>query len=211
MEWASIKPSEFGERHERSRVFVASPPESLATDTLWSLLHTAVAQHVFESVFLKLVSIKRNLGSVLHGMDAILEGKGYYPMTKEIQKGLRTTKSSANKSWVICCETRLKGALNRISPVGFYLLFWFSVVLDASSTILTMRLVPQNLWVEANPLFYTFGPIQFFVIYLGVNISLFLLSAYHQARWGQGASLLLISIVVHGSLGMKNLLQLAAF
>jgi len=119
--------------------------------------------------------------------------------------------SSTSKSWVIRGETRLKGALNRIYPVGLYILFWFSIVLDASSTILTMRLRPQYLWVEANPLFYTFGPIQFFVIYLVVNISLFLLSAYHQAQWGRGAFLLLISIVVHGSLGMKNLLQLLAF
>lgn len=103
---------------------------------------------------------------------------------------------------------RLKCVINGIFPLGVYILFWFSVILDMSSTILTMMSVPQYQWIETNPLFYTLDPTQFFVIYLSTNVSLFLLILHHHTKWGRGASLLYISIFVHGSLGMKNLIQL---
>lgn len=129
-------------------------------------------------------------------------------MTKWIRKPSQKTEISAIKSWLITWEMRLKAVLNGICPLGVYILFWFSVILDATSTILTMRSIPLYQWIEANPLFYTLDPTQFFVIYILTNASLFILSAYHQNRWRRGASLLYISIFVHGSLGMKNLIQL---
>ena len=93
-------------------------------------------------------------------------------------------------------------------PLGIYLLFWLSVILDLSITILIMRSIPQYQWREANPLFYTLNPNQFFVVYILTNVSLFALSAYHHKRWGRGAVLLYISIFIHGLLGMNNLIQL---
>ena len=129
-------------------------------------------------------------------------------MTNWIRKRSQKTEISVIKAWLIIWEMRLKGVLKGIFPLGVYILFWSSVILDVSSTILTMRLGPQYQWMEVNPLFYTFGPNQFFMIYILVNVSLFVISAYHQARWGRGASLLYISIFIHGSLGMSNLIQL---
>jgi hypothetical protein len=105
------------------------------------------------------------------------------------------------------CAMRLN-VLNGRYPLGIYSFFWLSVILDMSSTILTLRFVPQYQWVEANPLFYTLDPTLFFVIYILTNVSLFLLILHHQAQRGRGASLLYISIFVHGSLGMTNLIQL---
>jgi len=105
-------------------------------------------------------------------------------------------------------ETRLRAVVKGRRLLGIYILFWCSVLLDAGSTLLTMRLVPQYQWVEANSLFYTLGSNQFFITSLMVNVALFAFSAYHQSQWGRGASLLYLSIVVHGALGVKNLVQL---
>lgn len=129
-------------------------------------------------------------------------------MRKWIQKRSKKTEMSVIRSWLLTYEMRLKDVLSGIFPLGVYILFWFSVILDLSSTMLTMKLIPQTRWIEANPLFYALGPIQFFVISILINAALFLLSKHHQAQWRRGASLLFISILVHGSLGMKNLTQL---
>ena len=138
----------------------------------------------------------------------LLLSEGYYCMKDGIRNRSQKTEISEIRSWLVTWEMRLKGVLKGIYPLGVYVLFWFSVILDLSSTILTMNLGPQYQWIEMNPLFYTFGSLQFGLIYLLTNVSLFVLSAHHQTKWGRGAFLLYISIVVHGSLGMKNLIQL---
>jgi len=93
-------------------------------------------------------------------------------------------------------------------PIGVYILFWFSVILDFGSTLLAMSLGSQYRWIEANPLFYELGPIRFFATYVFVNVFLFLIALHYQTRWKWGAIVLLVSVLVHGSYGINNLIQL---
>ena len=102
----------------------------------------------------------------------------------------------------------LKAIIDRIYPLGIYLLFWFSVILDFGSTVLAMNLGSQYLWIEANPLFYTLGPILFFAAYVFINASLFLMAFQHQTRWKRGAIVLLFSVLAHGLYGINNLIQI---
>jgi hypothetical protein len=132
---------------------------------------------------------------------------GYYRMTKWIRKRSQTTAITAIKSWLITCQRRLKSVVSGRYPLGVYVLFWLSVILDLSSTSLTMRSVPQHQWIEVNPLFYTLDSTLFFVIYILTNVSLFLLILHHQVQWKRGASLArarayciyLLSFTVHSA------------
>ena len=102
----------------------------------------------------------------------------------------------------------LKSIFDCIYPFGIYLLFWFNVILDFGSTVLAMNLGFQYRWIEANPLFYSLGPVPFFAAYVFINISLFLLAFHHQTLWKRGAVVLLISVLIHGLYGINNLIQI---
>ena len=82
------------------------------------------------------------------------------------------------------------------------------LVLDFGSTIFALNYGSQYGLVEANPLFYVLGPFQFFTVYVFINIFLFFLVLYYQTRWKRGALFLLPSIVVHGSYGLQNMIQI---
>lgn len=101
-----------------------------------------------------------------------------------------------------------KSIFNSVYPIGIYIFFLFSVVLDFGSTIFALNLGSQYRWIEANPLFYTLGSVPFFSIYIFINVFLFVLVLHHQTQWRRGAIFLLPSIVVHGSYGLNNMIQL---
>jgi hypothetical protein len=105
-------------------------------------------------------------------------------------------------------ESRFIKKFNNIHPHKIYTLYWISVITDLVSTFIALQMDSQYILVETNLLFRFFGFYQFVLFYIIMNVSLFLITYHHQIRWGRGAYLLFISVLIHGLFGVNNLLQI---